>query len=62
MVVNLVQSADAEDAWLQAEWGQTLMTEGRVQEAARHLQVPSVSAPQGAGLSYRQANEQLVYA
>ena len=42
MLVNMVQSIDAEDAWLQAEWGQTLLGEqGRQQEAVRHLHVRS---------------------
>ena len=37
--MNIVQSADAEDPWLQREWAATLAAEGRPQEAVRHLQV-----------------------
>lgn len=41
LAINLVQAADAEDAWLQAEWGQSLLAEGdrRMQEAVTHLHV-----------------------
>ncbi|KAK9805000.1 hypothetical protein WJX73_010519 [Symbiochloris irregularis] len=42
MLVNMVQSVDAEDAWLQAEWGQTLMADGRMQEAVKHLHVSGI--------------------
>ena len=39
MMVNVVQSADAEDPWLQAEWGLTLLAESRAREAVTHLHV-----------------------
>eukprot|EP01024_Parvocaulis_polyphysoides_P014175 TRINITY_DN1571_c0_g1_i1.p1 TRINITY_DN1571_c0_g1~~TRINITY_DN1571_c0_g1_i1.p1 ORF type:complete len:298 (-),score=59.32 TRINITY_DN1571_c0_g1_i1:176-973(-) len=39
MLVNKFQSSDAEDPWLQIEWGKVLIGEGREIEAIRHLEV-----------------------
>lgn len=43
-LVNHVQSADAEDPWMQREWAATLASEGRAKEALMHLQVASCGA------------------
>ncbi|KAK9811534.1 hypothetical protein WJX72_005492 [[Myrmecia] bisecta] len=36
-LIHNVQAADAEDPWLQREWGEILLAQGRAQEAVRHL-------------------------
>lgn len=38
LLIHHVQKADAEDAWLQREWGEVLALEKRLPEAARHFQ------------------------
>ncbi|KAK9815977.1 hypothetical protein WJX74_001822 [Apatococcus lobatus] len=38
LLIHHVQKADAEDAWLQREWGEVLALEDRLPEAARHFQ------------------------
>ncbi|EFJ43454.1 hypothetical protein VOLCADRAFT_106786 [Volvox carteri f. nagariensis] len=41
-LVHMIQSADPEDPWLQAEWGRTLTAVGRTQEAVLHLSVAAM--------------------
>ena len=56
-LVNYVQSADAEDPWMQREWAATMTSEGRGTEAVMHLQVLLIhpvqhcSGTQGSGPS-----------
>ena len=38
-LVHRLHSADAEDAWLQREWGEILAAQNRPEEAAVHLEV-----------------------
>ncbi|GFR39827.1 hypothetical protein Agub_g320, partial [Astrephomene gubernaculifera] len=38
-LIHVIQASDAEDPWLQAEWGRTLRPTGRSREAALHLSV-----------------------
>ncbi|KXZ44203.1 hypothetical protein GPECTOR_71g564 [Gonium pectorale] len=41
-LIHVVQSADAEDPWLQAEWGRALREAGRGKEGALHLSVSAM--------------------
>ena len=36
-LLHQIQSQDAEDPWLQAEWGESMLQQGRVHEGAMHL-------------------------
>eukprot|EP00873_Tetraselmis_striata_P017239 jgi/Tetstr1/437503/TSEL_026182.t1 len=41
-LVHRVQAVDAEDAWLQREWGEILLLDGRHREAATHMEVAAM--------------------
>ena len=40
LIVHRLHVADAEDAWIQREWGEIQAAQGNLQQAATHLEVP----------------------
>lgn len=39
LAIHRLHAADAEDAWLQREWGEILVAQGNLQQAATHFEV-----------------------
>ena len=40
LIVHRLHVADAEDAWIQREWGEIQAAQGNLQQAATHFEVP----------------------